>query len=51
MDNEWSKFIEELEKEGISPKEANRMIRTFQVMEIVMKNMKETDIEEDSKQF
>ncbi|WP_264196208.1 hypothetical protein [Metabacillus niabensis] len=41
MNAEWIKLISELEKEGIDAREANRMIRTLQMIEKIMDTTKE----------
>jgi hypothetical protein len=36
---DWVKLVEQLEKEGITPKEANKMIRGYQMITMVMKTV------------
>lgn len=39
----WAELIEQLEKEGITPFEANRMIQTYKIFESVMEHTKKIE--------
>lgn len=47
MKDNWIKLIEELEKEGITPKEAKKMIRGYQMVNIVMNTVKDIEPNQD----
>ncbi|XQY90632.1 hypothetical protein ACNRWW_13985 [Metabacillus sp. HB246100] len=40
---DWKELIEQLEKEGITAKEANTFIRGYQMVKSVMKSVEELD--------
>lgn len=44
---DWSELIKDLEEEDITAFEANRMIRTYQIIESVMKHVKEIEPTEE----
>ncbi|MCM3413502.1 hypothetical protein [Metabacillus litoralis] len=44
---EWSELIEDLEKEGITPFEANRVIQTYKIIESVMEHTKKIEPTEE----
>jgi len=47
LNNEWIKLVEQLEKEGITPKDANQMIRGYQMIKMVMKTVNDIGEEEE----
>ncbi|WP_338788830.1 hypothetical protein [Metabacillus sp. FJAT-53654] len=43
MNDEWIKLIAYLEAEGVTPIEANKMIRGYQIIMSVMESMEKMD--------
>ncbi|WP_273130031.1 hypothetical protein [Bacillus weihaiensis] len=48
MNNEWLKVIEQFEKEGLTPKEVNKMVRGYQMVKMVMETVEDLNENKDT---